>query len=88
MVDPSEDTGVLDAIRALEPETEHPSAQLTAQVTRAANGIESLTAAVHAQTEVLLLLTAEFRDRPVPEHGAQARLIRNKPAPSLKRWKT
>lgn len=78
---------IAEAMRGLKPVPEKPLEPLTAQVHRVANGIESLTAAVHAQTEVLLSLTAEFRDRPAPEHGAQARLTRSKPAPPLKRWK-
>lgn len=81
-------TPIPDAMRALEPEKEEPLEPLTAQVHRVANGVESLTAAVHAQTEVLLLLTKEFRSVIAPDPAAQARLTRSKPAPPLKRWKS
>lgn len=78
-------TPIVDAMRALEPEEEKPLEPLVAQVHRVANGVESLTAAIHAQTEVLLELTAEYRGKPAPDPGAQARLTRSKPAPPVRR---
>lgn len=86
MVDQPEQPSLLETLRNLPPEPPSANTPAVEKLHRIANGIESLTAAIHAQTEVLLLLTKEFRGGPAPDHGAQARLTRNKPAPPLKRW--
>jgi hypothetical protein len=86
MVDQSEQTRLLETLRNLPPEPPSATTPVVEQLHRIANGIEDLKTAIHAQSEILLSLSQEFRDRPVPELGAQARRVRNRPAPSLKRW--
>lgn len=86
MVDQSEQTSLLEPLRNLPPEPPSATTPAVEQLHRIANGIEDLKAAIHAQSEILLSLSKEFRDRPVPELGAQARRTGDRPAPPLKRW--
>jgi hypothetical protein len=86
MVDQSEQTRLLETLRNLPPEPPSETTPVVEQLHRIANGIEDLKTAIHAQSEILLSLSKEFRDRPVPEFGAQARRTGDRPAPPLRRW--
>ena len=86
MVDQPEQTSLLETLRNLPPEPPSATTPAVEQLHRIANGIEDLKAAIHAQSEILLSLSQEFRDTPVPELAAHARPTRDSPPPPPTSW--